>query len=95
MNVKKSVATKDGSEAAHTTFSIDIVPDRRIVYSYNMTVGSEPLSASLSTVEFLGEDAGTRLVFTEQDAFSDAMDSVKSRENATRALPDKLATSLA
>jgi len=85
----------DGPEMTFHAHYHDIVPDRRIVYSYHMTVGGKPLSASLSTVELLAEGSGTRLVFTEQDAFFDAMDSVKSREAGTRDLLEKLAAALA
>jgi len=85
----------DGPEMTFQAHYHDIVPDRRIVYSYHMTVGAAPLSASLSTIELLADGSGTRLVFTEQDAFFDAKDSVKSREAGTRELLEKLGQDLA
>jgi uncharacterized protein YndB with AHSA1/START domain len=44
---------KGGPEIRNDTQFQDIVPDRRIVFSYRMTVGTKPLSASLVTVELV------------------------------------------
>lgn len=49
----------------------DIVPDGRIVYTYEMLAGQTRISVSLATVEFTRAVAGTRLVLTEQGAFLD------------------------
>jgi len=67
----------------------DILPDRRIVYSYNMYVNEEKLSVSLSTVEFepapVNGGKGTRLIFTEQGAYLDGgIDGHQGREQGTR-----------
>lgn len=45
----------------------DIVPDRRIVYVYDVCVGGERVLVSLVTIEFLPEGVGT--LVTEQAAF--------------------------
>ena len=68
----------------------DIVPDRRIVFSYTIDRGETRISASLSTVELLPDGDGTRLVFTEQAAFLDGGDQPEIREGGWRSLLDKL-----
>ena len=73
----------------------DIVPDRRIVYSYAMRLDGRRISASLATIEFLAEGAGTRLIVTEQGAFLDGYEDKGSREHGTGALLDRLGVSLA
>ncbi|ESW82478.1 SRPBCC family protein [Mesorhizobium sp. C280B] len=72
----------------------DIVPDRRIVFSYRMAVGAQPLSASLTTVELAPSGEGTRLTYTEQGAFFDGVDSAQGREEGTRGLLQALAAEL-
>ena len=72
----------------------DIVPDRRIVYSYAMHLNEKRISVSLATVEFKPAGAGTKLVLTEQGAFLDGYDDSGSRERGTRALLDNLDAAL-
>lgn len=72
----------------------DIVPNQRIVFSYRMAIGPQPLSVSLTTVELTPSGEGTRLTYTEQGAFFDGADSVKGREEGTRGLLETLATHL-
>jgi len=72
----------------------DIVPDRRIVYSYDMHLDAARISVSLATVELLPEGEGTRLVFTEQGAYLDGYDDAGAREEGTRGLLDNLAAAL-
>jgi uncharacterized protein YndB with AHSA1/START domain len=69
----------------------DIVPDRRIVYTYEMHQDEHRISVSVATVQFLGEGAATRLVLTEQGVFLDGHDTVAQREEGTRSLLDSLA----
>jgi uncharacterized protein YndB with AHSA1/START domain len=67
----------------------DIVPDERIVYSYDMHLDDKRISVSLATVEFKPASAGgksTRLVFTEQGVFLDGYDGPADREEGTREL---------
>ena len=52
----------------------DIVPNERIVYSYDMLAGDVRISVSLATIELRPEGTGTRLVLTEQGAFLDGHD---------------------
>jgi len=72
-----------------TTYQ-DIVPNQRIIIAYTMTIGENPISSSLATMEFKHEGSGTRLVFTEQGAFLDGHDNVAQREAGTRELLESL-----
>jgi uncharacterized protein YndB with AHSA1/START domain len=72
----------------------DIVPDRRIVYSYAMHLDDRRISVSLVTLEFRPVLAGTMQVLTEQGAFLDGWEDVKGREEGTRIGLDGLAAVL-
>jgi uncharacterized protein YndB with AHSA1/START domain len=72
----------------------DIVPDRRIVFSYRMTLGETPLSVSLVTVKLAAGRDGTLLTYTEQGAYFDSGESLGGREAGTRELLEKLAEEL-
>jgi uncharacterized protein YndB with AHSA1/START domain len=72
----------------------DIVPNQRIVYTYDMHVGEKRISVSLATVELEPAGTGTRLVFTEQAVFLDGIDSEADRERGTRDLLDSLGAEL-
>jgi len=73
----------------------DIVPNRRIVIAYTMTLADKRFSASLATVEFLPANKGTDLIFTEQGAFFEGADGPQMREEGWRKLLEQLATELA
>jgi len=68
----------------------DIIPNQRIVYSYDMHLDDKRISVSLTTVEFKPAGTGTRLTFTEQGVFLDGYDDAGSRESGTRWLLDKM-----
>jgi uncharacterized protein YndB with AHSA1/START domain len=72
----------------------DIVPNERIVYSYDMHLDDRRISVSLTTIELQPEGKGTRLVLTEQGAFLDGYDDPSGREHGTGALLDALGMSL-
>jgi uncharacterized protein YndB with AHSA1/START domain len=72
----------------------DIVPDQRIVTSYEMQIDNTRISVSLATVEFKPAGAGTLLVYTEQGAFLDGHDTPAQREAGTRELLAALAVDL-
>ncbi|MCY0989389.1 SRPBCC family protein [Nannocystis sp. ILAH1] len=72
----------------------DIVPGRRIIVAYTMSVGGRRISASLATVELRPQGDGTRLVYTEQGAFFDGADGPRMREQGWRELLDRLAAEL-
>jgi uncharacterized protein YndB with AHSA1/START domain len=68
----------------------DIVPDQRIIYSYDMRLDQTHISVSLATVELTPEGAGTRLTFTEQAIFLDGYDDSGSRARGNTVLLDQL-----
>jgi uncharacterized protein YndB with AHSA1/START domain len=68
----------------------DIVPDGRIVYTYEMYQDDARLSVSVATLEFEPDGGGTRLILTEQGAFLDGLDTVAQREQGTGELLDNL-----
>jgi uncharacterized protein YndB with AHSA1/START domain len=72
----------------------DIVPNERIIYTYIMDMGGVRISASITTIELLDVEEGTRLIFTEQGAFLDGHDTVEIREHGTGELLDALGRSL-
>jgi uncharacterized protein YndB with AHSA1/START domain len=70
----------------------DIVPNERLIYSYRMTLGGAPISASLTTIELTSADGGsTLLVLTEQGAYLDGSDDGTGREHGMRELLESLA----
>ncbi len=84
-----------GTALINDTNYQDIVPDRRIVIVYTMTLGDKRISSSLATFEFLQAENGTDLIFTEQAAFFEGADGPKIREEGWRLLLEQLATELA
>jgi uncharacterized protein YndB with AHSA1/START domain len=84
-----------GGPAGGPVYSFDaqyqeIVPERRIVYSYVMDQDDTRISVSVATVEFKPSGAGTQLIFTEQGAFLDGHDTPEQREHGTRIMLDEL-----
>src|SRR6266536_4197344 len=66
----------------------DIVPHRRIIFSYDMQLDGTRISVSLTTIELEPAGTGRRLMFTEQGAFLDGHDSPAERERGTVELLD-------
>jgi uncharacterized protein YndB with AHSA1/START domain len=52
----------------------DIVPERRIIYSYEMYADGVRSSVSIATIEFVPVDGGTALTWTEQGAYLNGID---------------------
>jgi uncharacterized protein YndB with AHSA1/START domain len=73
---------------------LDIVPARRIIYSYAMVMGEERISTSLAAIELTGSATETVLTVTEHGIFLDGLDEVGRRERGTHALLDQLTESL-
>ena len=78
----------------HTNYQ-DIVPNRRVVLAYTMTLGERRISASLATFELVPTEKGTDLIFTEQGAYFEGADGPKMREDGWRKLLESLAKELA
>ena len=85
---------KSGTVSAFDALYWDIVPEQRIVYTYEMHIDDKKISVSLATVEMAPEGDGTRLKVTESGAFLDGYDDAGSREHGTGWLLDKLGESL-
>jgi len=81
----------DGPVYTYESHYHDIVPEQRIVYTYEMCADGSRISVSVATIEFYGDGASTRLVLTEQGAFLDGLDTPAQREAGTRSLLDSLA----
>jgi len=82
----------DGGTYSYAARYQDIVPDERIVYTYEMHLNDTRISVSLGSVELKPEkQGGTRLIYTEQGAFLDGLDKPADREHGTRELFDQLA----
>lgn len=84
----------DGQMHFYNAVYQDIVPNRRIVYSYELLFGETRVSVSLATIELIAEGRGTRLILTEQGAFFDGIDSPATREHGTGELLDALEAAL-
>jgi uncharacterized protein YndB with AHSA1/START domain len=90
----RSAGPKDGPMHSFEAVYWDIVPDQRIIYSFDLHLDELRISASLATIELRPEGKGTRLVFTEQAAFLDGYDDAGSRERGTGLLLDALEAGL-
>jgi uncharacterized protein YndB with AHSA1/START domain len=88
----------DGSESRFEALYFDVVPDRRLVYTYDMYWQGKKISVSLASVEFVlqGKDGsrGTKLIVTEQHAFLDGYEDAGNRERGTQGLMDNLEVAL-
>lgn len=72
----------------------DIVPNERIVSSYEMHMDKQRISVSLASMEFKQNGAGTKFVLTEQGVFLDGYDDAGERERGTLELLGQLETYL-
>lgn len=81
---------QDGPEIRLESQYQDIVPNERLVFTYRMSLGGEPISVSLATIELFPDGGRTRLVQTEQGAYFGPGEHVRGREEGTRALLAKL-----
>jgi uncharacterized protein YndB with AHSA1/START domain len=84
-----------GSVITNSTTYQDIIPNRRIVLAYTMSMADKPFSASQSTFEFVPTEKGTKLLFTEQIAFFENSDGLEMRQDGWRKLLDALGLELA
>lgn len=77
----------------HTVYQ-DIVPNQRIVLAYTMTIGDNRMSASLATFEFMPNDQGTNLIFTDQGAYFAGADGPEMRKEGWTHMLARLAKKL-
>jgi uncharacterized protein YndB with AHSA1/START domain len=72
----------------------DIVPEQRIIYSYEMYANGVRSSVSVVTIEFVPVDGGTALAWTEQGAYLNGIDGAEVpnlRRGGTSEMLDGLA----
>jgi uncharacterized protein YndB with AHSA1/START domain len=86
----------DGTVSSFEARYHEIIPNQRIIYTYEMHLGETRISASLITVQFRAADGGTCLVFTEQVVLLDGYDDPggRDRERGTCGHLDRLAAYL-
>lgn len=82
----------DGPVSRFDAYYHEIIPDTRIVYSYEMRVDGARLSVSLTSIELKpgAGGSGTHLTLTEQGVYFDDLDNSAEREHGTRELLDAL-----
>jgi uncharacterized protein YndB with AHSA1/START domain len=84
----------DGTTFRYDALYYDIVPDQRIVYSYEMYANDARISVSVATIELAKSGDGTALTWTEQGAYLDGIDGTQApslREEGTTEMLDGLA----
>jgi uncharacterized protein YndB with AHSA1/START domain len=72
----------------------DIVPSRRIVTAYRMSMDGTPFSASLATIELIPNGSGTDLLLTHQGAYFENADGPEMRKAGWQSLLNKLTKEL-
>ena len=85
---------KSGVVSAFDAHYLDVIPQERLIYAYEMRLDGRKISASLATMQIKAEGRRTRLKVTEQGAFLDGYDDAGSREHGTGVLLDALGASL-
>lgn len=87
-----------GTTYRYDAIYYDIVPDQRIIYSYEMYANDARISVSVATITFAATGAGTALTWTEQGAYLDGFDGDEAsqlRRGGTEEMLDGLAKYLA
>lgn len=84
----------DGPTYSYDATIQDIVPNERIIHTYDMHLDGKRISVSVATIEFssapVDNSSGTRLVMTEQGAYLDGLDDPRQREQGTKELLEAL-----
>ncbi len=87
--------TPEGTRYSYDAQYYDIVAGHRIVYGYEMYSGDDRVSVSLTTVEIVPDQGGTKLTYTEQGAFLDRIEKPEDRQEGTASMLDNLGKYLA
>jgi uncharacterized protein YndB with AHSA1/START domain len=83
----------DGTTFRYDARYYDVVPDQRIVYTYEMYADDTRLSVSVTTIQFTKSEEGTGLTWTEQGTYLDGVDGIEAprlREGGTTEMIDNL-----
>jgi uncharacterized protein YndB with AHSA1/START domain len=89
----KRFGPKDDPRLVADTLYLDIVPQRRIVFSYSMTNRGTLISVELAAAPSSGEK-DTHLLLTEQVVFLDGNDNAANREEGLASMLDKIGETL-
>jgi uncharacterized protein YndB with AHSA1/START domain len=81
----------DGPLLTFETRYDDIVPEQRIVYTSTMSADKTLTTVSITTVEFVAEGDGTKLVLAQQGTYLDGHEEPSWREEGTSSQLDALA----
>ena len=85
----------DGTRFGYFATYTDIVPNERIVYTYEMSMNGQRISVSVATVELrAAADGGTDLTLTEHGVYLDGLDKPEMRRHGTEKLLTALGNSL-
>ncbi len=82
-----------GTSYRYDALYYDIVPEQRIVYSYEMYADDSRISVSVATIEFAKSGDDTALTWTEQGAYLDGIDGLQApalRKEGTTEMLDGL-----
>jgi uncharacterized protein YndB with AHSA1/START domain len=74
---------EDGTTTLYRAHFYDVVPNQRIVNSFEVVLSGECYSVSLTTAEFEPSEKGTKMVFTEQIVYLDC-------SNASEVTPGRI-----
>ncbi len=88
----------EGVRYTYDALYYDIVPDRRLVYSYEMYTDDVRISVSVATIELVEANNSTMLTWTEQGAYLDGYDGDEAprlRQGGTSEMLDGLVKYLA
>jgi uncharacterized protein YndB with AHSA1/START domain len=85
---------EEGPVHAFRAIYWEVVPNERIVYTYELLIDEVRMSVSLVTVELVPDGEGTRLTLTEHGAFFDGLEDPDRRRDGTGSLLDALAREL-
>jgi uncharacterized protein YndB with AHSA1/START domain len=93
---RKLWRTGEGAAQTFTAHYLDIVPDQRIIYAYEMSFAGVRLSASLVTILLAASGARCRMIYTEQVAIlAGGADAGQQRLTGTEQGIDRLAAIIA
>ena len=85
----------DGSVVGFYLRYYDIVPNERIVYSFDMSQNGEHASLTVTSIELEPVDGGTRYLHVEHGAYLDGHHSPEGREEGSNGIVDALGAYLA
>jgi len=84
----------DGLKHRFEAHYYDIVPNERLIYTYEMYLDDRRISVSLATMEFQKQGTATYLQLTEDGVFLDGLDAMESRQRGTEELFEALRRSV-